>query len=115
MNSNNSNNNSIDLSNNTLSLLSSNKKDIIDSVFEYGSLQMTELKLTDSSNPQFINIVSSAMILLSIFKIEMSSNNIELSNYYLYIIYILFIYYLYIIYILLLFIRFGFIILQYGY
>jgi hypothetical protein len=96
MNSNNNNNNNIDLSNNTLSLLSSsNKKDIIDSTFEYGSLQMTELNLTDSSNQQFINIVSSAMILLSIFKIEMSSNNIELSNYYLYIIYILFIYYYY--------------------
>ena len=70
-----------DLSYTNLSLLNDNDiVSIIDEAYDCGISKVFENNIKDSSKHEFLNIVSLALILLCISKIEMAKNNSELSK-----------------------------------
>ena len=71
----------IDLSYTNLDLLNNNDiVSIIDETYNYGMLKVFEDNIKDSSKHEFLNIVSLALVLLCISKVEMAKNNSELSK-----------------------------------
>jgi hypothetical protein len=71
----------IDLSSSNLEKLSKDElKSIINRLLQFGNSRMTFYGISDHENAQFISIISSVMILICIYKIEMSTNTDELSN-----------------------------------